>query len=98
MNNTREAYDAAIGNMFNLEYSAPEEAIGAVLSCSEAVFAVVEATTREDSCRLAGEATRRLVELQPMIELAEAALDFQLAEALGSYRSAAFKLIRKSLK
>jgi len=98
MNNTREAYNAALGNLFSLDRAAPEEAIGAVLSCSEAVFAVVEATTREDSCRLAGEATRRLVELQPMIELAEAALDFQLAEALSSYRSAAFRLLRKSVK
>jgi len=33
-----------------------------------------------------------------MIELAEGALDFPLAEALSSYRSAAFQLLRKSVK
>ena len=98
MTNTRQAYDAAMGNLFSLDYPAPEDAIGAVLECSEAVFSVVEATTREDSCRLAGEATRRLTELQPMIEICEAALDFPLAEALRSYRSAAFQLLRDSIK
>jgi len=98
MTNQRETYNAALGNLFSLDRAAPEEAISAVLDCSEAVFAVVEATTRAESCQLAGEATRRLVELQPLIELAEGALDFPLAEALGSYRSAAFRLLRKSVK
>jgi len=98
MNNTREAYNAALGNLFSLDRAAPEEAIGAVLEASEAVFAVVEETSREGSCRLAGEATRRLVELQPMVELAEAALDFPLAEAISSYRTAAFRLLRKSIR
>ena len=98
MTNPRQAYDAAIGNLFSLDYAAPEDAIGAVLECSEAVFSVVEATTRQESCRLAGEATRRLTALQPMIEISEAALDFPLAEALRQYRSAAFQLLRASIK
>jgi len=41
MTNQRESYNAALGNLFSLDRAAPEEAIGAVLNCSEAVFAVV---------------------------------------------------------
>ena len=98
MTNAREAYNEALGNLFSLDNAAPEEAIGAVLEASEAVFSAVEATTLEEACRLTGDATRLLVGIQPLVELAEYALDFQLAEVLRSYRSAAFQLLRRELK
>jgi len=98
MTNQREAYDTAMGALFNLTNAAPFEVVAAVMDCSEAVFAVVEATTREASCQSAAQATRLLAGIQSHVEHAESCLDFQLAEVLRQYRSAGFQLVRSSVR
>jgi len=97
MTNSTDTYNATLGNLFNLTTAAHADTVEAFVGCSEVVLDAFHATSREDSCRIAADATRRLAALEQVAVAAEAAFDFQLAEALRSYSTAAFQLLRQGV-